>query len=58
VSIIRTVQELLGYKDVQTTMVHAHVLNRGGGGVDSPLDGLPMPVSGEPRRTRRGDRSA
>jgi hypothetical protein len=35
---IRTVQELLGYADVKTTMLYTHVLNRGGLGVRSPAD--------------------
>jgi integron integrase len=35
---MRTVQELLGHKDVRTIMIYTHVLNRGGKGVRSPLD--------------------
>jgi len=35
---IRTIQELLGHKDVNATMIYTHVLNRGGRAVRSPLD--------------------
>ena len=35
----RTIQELRGHHDVSTTMIYTHVLNRGGLGVRSPLDG-------------------
>jgi site-specific recombinase XerD len=36
---VRTVRELLGHASVETTMIDTHVLNRGGRGVRSPLDG-------------------
>jgi len=42
---IRTVQELLGHRDVTTTMIYTHVLNRGGRGVQSPADRV-LGVSG------------
>ena len=39
---IRTAEELLGHKDVSTTMIYTHVLNRGGKGVKSPLESFVM----------------
>jgi integron integrase len=50
---IRTVQELLGHRDVNTTMIYTHVLNRGPQGVRSPADllvGVGRVGSGTPRR--------
>jgi site-specific recombinase XerD len=37
---IRTVQELMGHRDVKTTMIYCHVMNRGPLGVRSPADRL------------------
>jgi site-specific recombinase XerD len=39
---IRTVQELLGHKNVATTMIYTHVLSRPGSHIRSPLDQLPV----------------
>ncbi len=45
---IRTVQELLGHRNVNTTMIYTHVLNRGGRGVRSPIDALASDLGTRP----------
>jgi site-specific recombinase XerD len=44
---IRTVQELLGHKDVSTTMIYTRVMNHPGLAVRSPLDGMMSPASAQ-----------
>ncbi len=51
---IRTIQELLGHRDVATTMIYTHVLNRGAQGVRSPLDAIAMDAEEKDRGRERG----
>ncbi len=55
---IRTVQELLGHRDVRTTMIYTHVLNRGGLGVVSPVDAVLAPAGAVALRRQEIGRGA
>jgi integron integrase len=51
---IRTIQQLLGHKDVATTMIYTHVLRNGPSGVKSPLDRVRQELPHEPKKSHEG----